>query len=65
MMAANVDDFGLNVRAVQLHRVLFLILGVVIAILGLLAVAPTLANENCDGEDRNPGHRWRRREPMT
>ena len=63
MMAAN---DGLNVRAVQLHWVLFLILGVVMAILGLLAVVVrTLANENCDGEDPNPGRRWRRRESTT
>jgi cytoskeletal protein RodZ len=47
MMAESVDDFGLNVRAVQLHWVLFLILSVVMAILGLLAVVVrTLANES-------------------
>jgi uncharacterized membrane protein YoaK (UPF0700 family) len=66
MMAANVDDFGLNIRAVQLHWVLFLILGVVMAILGLLAVVVrTLASENCDEEDPDPGRLWRRRESMT
>jgi uncharacterized membrane protein HdeD (DUF308 family) len=43
MTIANVDDFGRNVRsAIRHHWVLFLIPGIVMAILGLLAaVAPS------------------------
>ena len=40
MTIANVDDFGRNVRsAIRHHWVLFLIPGIVMAILGLLAAA--------------------------